>query len=218
MTGRTVPVALKLRVENGRAPVFFVGRRGRGHRPARLAGARRRLRRKTQENGGDAARIRGKAEPSRGREIENFRLARNLEHDPAQVRTGERLEPGSQRVGGIGRPHQEKPRRIDAEFEEPGRRKFAMLECGKVLANPEEMFLLRFMLQQLLQHKCSKTARRPTVHVARKDIVQRANAQTTTQTSIGFGMAKRGKSLVVLRSEPRFFEGAFEDGQPFGMA
>lgn len=97
-------------------------------------------------------------EPSRRGEIENFGLAWNLEHHGAEMRRGKSFEAGPQRIGRIGRAHQEKKTWIQAELLEPGGIKLALLERGIILPDPKEMSL-RFMLQQKMQRKCSKTAR-----------------------------------------------------------
>jgi hypothetical protein len=107
---------------------------------------------------------------------------------------------------------------MKAEFQKSGGRDLALFEGGKILADPEGVFLLRFMLQASLQHKSSKPDCGAAIRLACKHLVQRAESQTTPEASIGFRMAERGKQPTMHPSKPRFFEGAFEGGQPFGIA
>jgi len=219
MSGRPVPVALELGLEDRQAPVFFVFRRRRGRdTPACLACAWRRLGGGPQENGSNATRLGRKREPPRGGEIENLRLTGNLQKDRSEVRAGESFEPGPQRVGRVGCAHQKKARGMDAEFQKSGRGNLALFEGRKVLTDPEKVFLLRFMLQASLQHKCSKTDRSSTIRLARKHLVQCAEPQPTPKTSIRLGMTKRGKSPTMCPCKPNLFERAFEGGQLFDMA
>ena len=134
------------------------------------------------------------------------------------MRAGEGFEPGPQCVGRVGRTHQKKARGMNAKFQKSGGENFALFEGGKILADPEKIFLLRFMLQTSLQHKCSKTVRGAAIRLARIDLMQHAEPQATPQAGIDFGMPERGESLTMRSCKPRSFEGEFQSSQLFGMA
>jgi len=131
---------------------------------------------------------------------------------------GEGFKPGTQRVGRVCRAHQKKVLRMKTEFQKSCRRDLALLEGGKILADPESIFLLRLMLQASLQHECSKTDRCSAICLACEHLMQRSEPQTSSEACIGFGMTERGKPLAMRRLESRLYEGAFESGQPFGVA
>ena len=71
-----------------------------------------------------------------------FRLSRNLDHDGAERRTGERVARRAQGARDIGHAQQQDTRGIKAEFEEARRGQLAEFDGGKILADPEKGFAL----------------------------------------------------------------------------
>jgi len=127
-------------------------------------------------------------EPSRGGEIEDLRLAGNFKNDSRQRRRGKAFETSPQSAGGVGGPHQNEEGRIEPEVPKSGGIDVALFEGRIVLPDPEEMFLLRFMLQQKVQHKCSKTIPR-SASGRLEDFMQGASSDPSAKRTINAGMA-----------------------------
>ena len=133
-------VADKACFENRIAPVFLQWRRSyRAHEPARFRRAGIGLCAKTQEKGGDSFLRAGERQPPACHQIENFRLAWNLDDDGTQGCTGERIICRPKAIRCIADAKQQHASRINSKFKKPGCRKLAEFEGGKILTNPKQM-------------------------------------------------------------------------------
>lgn len=113
-----MPVADETCFENWMAPVFFLcPRKCRAYEPTRFRRAGLWLRAETQEKSRDGFLRAGQCQPTAGHQIEDFRLARNLDHDGTQRRTGERIICRTKAIRRIGHAEQEQAGRIQAKFE-----------------------------------------------------------------------------------------------------
>jgi hypothetical protein len=169
------------------------------------------MRRETKQKRADAGILRGKHEAAARRQVENFRIAGNLEHHGAQMGAGQCIEAGAQRIGRVGGAHQKQPCRMNAEFQKPFRGNLAMLERGEILPDPEQMFSAPAKFCQ----RHGKPRCRTAMCVAREDFVQRTEPQSTFETFIRSLMAERNGAALA-RLKPRFRERLFEGGQFWG--
>jgi len=196
-----MPVALKLCGENRQAPVFFICRRGRFDQPARVAGAGSAFVRDAKEESGDAMILGREGEPSRCREVEDFRLAGDFENDRGESGRRKPVEPRAQSIRRVGGTHQNEGCRIKPKALNSRAMDLALLERGIVLPNPEKVSLLRFMLQAMLQqtvqHKCSKTARRSAYGRA-KNLVKSTCPKPSAKHAIHTGMAQGNRRRGLL--------------------
>lgn len=136
-----MPVADEARFENRMAPVFRLRRRRSGaHQPAGFRRAGLGLGIEAQEKGGDGFLRCGERQPPAGHQVENFRPARNLDHNSTQGGAGERIICRTQAVRRIGHAEQQQAFGINSKFQKPGCRKLAEFQGGKILANPEQAF------------------------------------------------------------------------------
>ena len=115
-----MPVTDKINFENWMAPIFLLcPRKCRAHEPARFRSTGLRLRAETQEKGRDGFLRAGQRQPPARYQIEDFRLARNLDHDGTQGSTGKRVICRAKAIGRIGHAEQKQARRIQAKLEKP---------------------------------------------------------------------------------------------------
>ena len=113
-----VPVADEITPENRTAPVFFPRRRGcRADEPACLRRAGIGLCRKAQKKGGDGFLLASQSQPPACHQIENSRLAWNLDNNRAKCGTGERIVGGAKATRRIGHAKQKHAVRVQAKFE-----------------------------------------------------------------------------------------------------
>jgi hypothetical protein len=166
------------------------------------------MRGEAEQKSGDARIFRGKHEAAAGRKIQDFRITRNLEHHGAQMRTGECIEAGAQRIGCVGGTHQKQPRRVNAEFQKPFRGNFAMFERGEILPDPEKMFSAPGKFCERHGKPGCCTAMR----IAHEDFVQRTEPQSAFEISVHFVVAERNGAAFA-RLKPRLRERLFESGQ-----
>ena len=117
-----------------------------------------------------------------------FRLSRNLDHDGAERRTGERIARGTQGARDIGHTQQQDARGIKAEFEKARRGQLSEFDGGKILADPEE----GFALPRTRGKRRGKTAGGGFAsRVRRKDFMQGTGLQAALQTDVGGLMTER---------------------------
>lgn len=113
------------------------------HQPTRFRRARFELRGEAQEKRGDVLLRAGQREAAAGNEIKDFRLTRNLDYDSAQRRASERIGTCLDRIVRMRGTDQKDLRWINAEFEKTGGGKLTEFERRKILADPENLFLVR---------------------------------------------------------------------------
>ena len=149
-----------------------------------------------QEKSGDGFLRTGERQPPACHQIENFRLARNLDDDGAQGRTGERIICGAKCIRCIGHTEQQQACRINSKFKKPGRRKFAEFEGGKILADPEQAFAQGHAGGEA---GCETRCRRFMAN-CRENLMQHAALKPALQAEIGGGVAERNADGCFLQS------------------
>src|SRR5579872_6993964 len=115
--------------------------------PARLSSAGFDSRTLTQQNDRYVFVLGCEHQSTAGDEIEHFGIACDLQDHRAKTMAGQSIDSGAETILCIGRAQHKKMRGIDTQFGKAARRKRAILQCGKILNDPEHSFCAAYALR-----------------------------------------------------------------------
>lgn len=213
-----MPVAHEICFKKGAAPILLLlsspacggggarqraggGIRTRGaNEPACFGGARFWLGHHAQEKSSHAGLRRGEHEPAARGEIEDFRRARDLDHDGAERFAGERVQCRAQGRSRIVRAQQKHPRGIKPQFQQAERRKLTFFERGEIWPQPQHVPLRCHAGGK----RYRKAARRSLIPGrGRVNLVQGALLDAALEAGIGCRMAQRHARMRFQPVHPR---------------
>lgn len=173
--------------------------------PACFRGARLRIHLCPQKKGGDAFLLCGQHQPARSSEVENLRIADNLDDDGAQHSAAEGIGPGSQGVGRVGCAHQDHAIRREPKFGQTGRCETAIFETRKILSDPDQLAGCARPVGQTEKEACR-------AGVCCLYLMKGAGDQPATQQGIDTGMTERGAPacLVLPKDGMKELSGSFQ--------
>jgi hypothetical protein len=160
----------------------------RTHDPSRFRRRGLWLRRRPQQQAGDAGGLRRQRQLAAGDEIELARFTPDLEHDEAQRIAGQRVGGGSQRGLHVGRAHRHEEARIETEFGQSAHRQRARFKFRKILPDPYQRLPCAHPPREPRDKTCRGSALPATFS---EHLVHGAQGEAALQRGIRIGMPER---------------------------